>query len=333
MALPLLIPVAMGLAGLFGAGKAAKAVYDNSQANDIAESAQNRVSAAENNLEATKDATNASLAGYGKKKLDTLDKQMQPFVTLFRQLKNVEIKNSAELERLNIGKFSEVAIAELQHTCQVAHGALQGVGAGAIGGALTAFGAFNGTIMLATAGTGTAISALSGVAATNATLAWLGGGTLAAGGMGVAGGTMVLGAMVAGPALLIFGSVFGAKAEKKLSEARANMEKARTYETEVEGICQKLSMIQSVTTTASETLSKLRGNLRRANESLEKVITENGVNYSEYSSESQCTVLQAVKYAQLIKASIDIPILNDKGELLSESEEKFAGLMAAAKAN
>ena len=43
-----------------------------------------------------------------------------------------------------------------------------------------------------TASTGTAISTLSGAAATKATLAWLGGGALAAGGFGVAGGVVVL---------------------------------------------------------------------------------------------------------------------------------------------
>ncbi len=44
----------------------------------------------------------------------------------------------------------------------------------------------------ATAGTGTAISGLSGAALTNATLAWIGGGTLASGGGGMAAGTAVL---------------------------------------------------------------------------------------------------------------------------------------------
>lgn len=47
--------------------------------------------------------------------------------------------------------------------------------------------------VVGTASTGTAISTLSGVAATNAALAWLGGGTIAAGGAGVYGGSLVLG--------------------------------------------------------------------------------------------------------------------------------------------
>ena len=48
-----------------------------------------------------------------------------------------------------------------------------------------------------TASTGTAISALSGAAAANAALAWLGGGALAAGGGGMAAGHTLL--ALAGP--------------------------------------------------------------------------------------------------------------------------------------
>ena len=57
---------------------------------------------------------------------------------------------------------------------------------------------------IGTASTGTAISTLSGAAATKATLAWLGGGALAAGGLGVAGGTVVLGGVA-------FAGAYGAK--------------------------------------------------------------------------------------------------------------------------
>ena len=68
------------------------------------------------------------------------------------------------------------------------------MGAGAAAGALMmAAPAYFG----AAAGTGTAISSLSGAAATNATLAFYGGGTVASGGFGVAGGALVVGGAVA----------------------------------------------------------------------------------------------------------------------------------------
>jgi len=59
-----------------------------------------------------------------------------------------------------------------------------------------AIGAQAGTLFLvsnfATASTGASISALSGGAATNATMAWLGGGSVATGGGGMAAGSVVL---------------------------------------------------------------------------------------------------------------------------------------------
>lgn len=65
-------------------------------------------------------------------------------------------------------------------------------------GAIGSVGFISGTMAIVgvygTAGTGTAISALSGAAATNATLAWIGGGPLSVGGMGVSGGLMILSA-------------------------------------------------------------------------------------------------------------------------------------------
>ena len=72
-------------------------------------------------------------------------------------------------------------------------GAGLGVGAGAVG-LMTAFGS---------AGTGAALSSLTGTAYIHATLAALGGGTLASGGFGMVGGAMVLGAAVLGPAVAI----------------------------------------------------------------------------------------------------------------------------------
>ena len=67
---------------------------------------------------------------------------------------------------------------------------------------LIGLGCIWGVMALGTASTGAAIGGLTGVAATNATLAWLGGGALAAGGGGMALGSMVLGGIIAGPALL-----------------------------------------------------------------------------------------------------------------------------------
>jgi hypothetical protein len=89
----------------------------------------------------------------------------------------------------------------------------------------TAAGVFVAVSAAGTASTGAAIASLSGAAASSTTLAWLGGGSLAAGGIGVRGGTAVLTSIVALPALLAIGGVLVWKGRKLRKEAEAEAEK------------------------------------------------------------------------------------------------------------
>lgn len=319
MPLPLLIPVAVGLAGLFGAGKAIQAVSRNSEANDIHKNAADIVDAAEKSLESGKDTCNSALRTYGEMKVDALNTSIKGFLDLYGQLKNVRLGPSEELHRLKIGAFSEIELASLRHSCSFASQLAGGVLTGAGAGALTAFGAYSGTMALASAGTGAAIGGLSGVAATNATLAWLGGGTLAAGGYGIAGGTMVLGTLVAGPALLVLGSVLSARASKKLDDAKANLEKAKTYVSEVDLVLEKLRAIVEVTVVGQDLITTLKTRLNDANGALKTLIELQGVDYSTYGEQARNIVFRAVTMAQLMKKVIDTPILNEDGALAEQT--------------
>ncbi len=71
----------------------------------------------------------------------------------------------------------------------------------------------------------TAISGLSGAAANSAALAWLGGGSLATGGGGMALGSLVLGGITLAPVLLVGGFMMGAKGDKALNKAIEYQEK------------------------------------------------------------------------------------------------------------
>ncbi len=329
MALPLLIPVIIaGGTALWGGKKAVKAVMDTNKAKEIDSFAKAKLNSSENRLNNAKNATNKKLAGYGQQKMGAFEHNIRKFVELYEQLSNIELANSAELQNLKLGKFTAVTVNELKNECSMLASSAKSLASGAAGGAMAAFGAYGATMTLASAGTGTAITALSGVAATNATLAWLGGGALAAGGYGVAGGVMVLGSLVAGPALLIFGSVLGASASKKLDEARSNMEIARNYDKEVDGVCQKLEMISEVTTLASETLSNLRSRMRSANNLFRLTIAKEGTDFAKFSQEGKERVFKSVKYAQLVKAVIDTPILNADGGLEPAAKGMFTAVTA-----
>ncbi|KYM38813.1 hypothetical protein [Fusobacterium necrophorum] len=130
---------------------------------------------------------------------------------IFEEIENTEIRQN----------FYDVD--ETISTAEIAMNTGKGISAG-IG---TAVGTWALVSTYGAASTGTAIASLSGAAATNATLAWLGGGSLAAGGGGMAMGSVVLGGIVAIPALAITGIFSHLKANKKIKEIEEKIYEVR----------------------------------------------------------------------------------------------------------
>jgi hypothetical protein len=95
------------------------------------------------------------------------------------------------------------------------------------------------------ASTGTAISQLSGIAAHNATMAALGGGSLASGGGGMALGATALNFVTIGPALLVGGLVVNGRGEKALTQARGYGAKVAIAMAELSQTRAKLSVIDA----------------------------------------------------------------------------------------
>ena len=100
------------------------------------------------------------------------------------------------------------------------------VGSGAAG-AVAAAGTYAAAGAFGTASTGAAISGLAGAAARNATLAWLGGGSLASGGGGIAAGMASLAGIALTPLAIIPPIVTwtrAARQSREIDEAIADME-------------------------------------------------------------------------------------------------------------
>lgn len=102
-----------------------------------------------------------------------------------------------EIYRKDFQKVCDFAKVELAMAKKTAIGAGSGMATGAAVASVAPTAAMWIATTFGTASTGTAISGLSGAAATNAALAWIGGGTLAAGGGGMSAGTAFL--ALAGP--------------------------------------------------------------------------------------------------------------------------------------
>jgi hypothetical protein len=159
----------------------------------------------------------------------------------------VAFMQKARVKERTFDERVAVPIEQLEHwQGQAAHavGVLSGVASGAVAGTSTAAGVYGLIGALGTASTGTAIGSLSGIAATNATLAWLGGGALAAGGGGMALGSVVLGGLVAGPALLASGFFVGSKVEAIKTEVARHIAAMDVAEAEMARRTAKLRVIR-----------------------------------------------------------------------------------------
>lgn len=320
MPIPFLFIAAGVGTGLVGVGKGIKAGIDQKEANDTNHAAEYVVDRAKEKINNGRKNCGKAIDELGKRKIDVLDGSIKCFISEFEKLNHVELNESAglnELQKLVLDKKSFSDLKELQG---MATSMVGGLASGAMAGALTAFGAYGAAGALATASTGTAIASLSGAAATNATLAFFGGGSLAAGGLGMAGGTAVLGGLVAGPALAVLGVVVGAKASKNLDAANANWAKAKEFEEEMNAATDLCYGIRRRSDMFNRFLLRLQSLFDPLIFEMTQIINEKGTDFREFSDEERNCIASALSLAGAIKAILDTPILDKDGNLSEESE-------------
>ena len=302
-----------------GASAAAKGGVNQHNAKKIAKDADERLLEGAERLNMLRKECNASLENLGKEKIYVLDNNMRRFLDAFTKLKNVDFTTSEGLNELSKLNIQQKDFDEIAHLTNIATSLVAGTASGAVGGALTAFGAYGAAMTFATASTGTAISTLSGVAATNATLAFFGGGSLAAGGLGVAGGSAVLGGVVAGPAIMIMGIIVNAQTGKNLENAKAYAAQADEVIAEYEAGGDECIGIRRRSYMFYNLLARLDAYFLPLIFKMEDIIHEEGIDYSLYSLDSKKTIASAAAVAVTIKSVLDTPILSESGALTEES--------------
>lgn len=204
--------------------------------------------------------------------------------------------------------------------CVVRNGAFS-VGAG-VGGAAAAYAVYGGVMALAAASTGTPIAALSGVAAYNATLAAIGGGSLAAGGFGMAGGAAILGGVVAAPILAIAGWAYASHAEKALEHAYTTqeqvndaIEKMELAKTQFRRTRSYVRQIHAATEDIYSVFKKYFSHLKEMNDFIER-----GGNLDEIEDKVIQIIENGYMVAAILTDVITTPLFkpktNSKGEVI-----------------
>ncbi|GAA7900872.1 hypothetical protein HpMS212_08260 [Helicobacter pylori] len=196
----------------------------------------------------------------------------------------------------------------------------------AIGGVLAAYGAYTGVGMLASTAGGVAIAELSGVAATNATLAWLGGGVLSVGGFGMVGGMAVFGGLVAGPALAILGAMSADEMEEKLEKAKAYHSQVEKAVKKADAIIDQFQAIEKMAKLFTRQIAKFDALLFSLSQGTIATMKKHNYNHSLYSQEEKDQLCVAVSTLMTLSAFLKVLII-DKDQKFQEKAQRALEIM------
>lgn len=287
MPLPLVLGIAAGVAAIGGVGSGIHGGIKMKDANDTMRWAKEKQERAIKKFETTNESTTKMMDALGTQELNILH-GFEKFSDLIEKIQNRPEFKAFTKEGVEIPKYDAAKLKEVSAGAGVLIGGLGGAAAGTAGGFAAAGATTSAVMALGTASTGTAIASLSGVAATNATLAAIGGGAVAAGGGGMALGTTILGATTLGVGLLVGGIIFNVTGTKLSEKADEAYSQATKTEKEVDEICSYLSRLESSARSFKKTLTSVEEAYKRHLQILDHLINYDGkTDWNDFSAKDR----------------------------------------------
>lgn len=246
--------------------------------------------------------------------------------TLFDRIRNIPEENRLKYEKfkaIRVNWKQQVEKIELEYKkaeVKTAGQGAAGVGAGVAVVTLGPTVAMGVATTFGVASTGTAISALSGAAATNAALAWLGGGALAAGGGGMAAGSAFLalagpvGWTIAGISIIASGLMFF-----KTKSDKERLENVYTLISNRDIKSYELAIVE-----LNERIKRIIDETGKLNKAIIKIETF-GTDYSQMTEEQQ---YELGSYVNLMEAATMLLVNPILGLQPKFSEQDFDKLCA-----
>lgn len=314
MPIPLLVGigyVALGAFGLTGVRKGISGVSKFNEAKAIGKKAKEAHTKALQLTDSKRKQLQERAILYGRQLASISDSLFQPLRQFLQEIgqnpraKEIEIPNSISTDISSISDFKMQVLEPVKDFV----GALTAAGVGSAA-STSAVGLVT---LLGSASTGTAIGTLSGAAATNATLAWLGGGSLATGGGGMAAGSIMLGGIAVAPALFIGGLILSSKGEKALTQAHE-------YRSKVEVANEKLKTTRVIMDKIIERTEELSSLLEQLEQKALDFFEQMDSNsFSIDDNEHIHLLQQTMLFSTAISEIMRTPILTENGNLTKAS--------------
>ncbi len=326
MPLPFILGGLALVAAGYGVKKGIDALDADCEADEFIKKAESLKEESTKKAESAESDCRRAFMRFGDKKLHVLSHTVSNFLDHFHRLNRSRII----IEGINMqdiqGQVSDARKITNQYREMDFFDVSGAVAGSAIGGVLAAYGAYAGVGMLASTAGGVAIAELSGVAATNATLAWLGGGALSVGGFGMVGGMAVLGGLVAGPALAILGAFSASKMEEKLENAKAYYSQVKKAVKEADAVVANLQAVERVVKLFTKQIAKCDALLFLLSQDAIATMRKHNYDISHYSQKERDQLCVAVSTLMTLSAFLKVPII-DEHQKLNEKAQKALNLM------
>ncbi len=307
------------------------AVMNRKEAIATREEADKLKAEIESTNENIRDDLNETLEEFGKVRLVSLHNTVGVFLSYLDQL-NQKVK-SKEYDFL---KEIDISVDEIHEMKEIDMKASDAVKVAAVGGGFAAI-ALAGTPTLvtsavtafATASTGTAISTLHGVAATNAVLAWLGGGSIAAGGGGMAAGAATLAtitaAATASVAIIAVGTLASAFYARKNTEATKYLAEIQEWAEQIKASWLVLGGIKARVLELQGLTQQLECKAMESLQKLGKIVDEFDANNIEHTKIFQQAAIMVKSMSELAQVAVldNDGNLNDQVNIVAAKTEKM----------
>lgn len=300
-----------------------EAYEKNKEAKSIKKKSEAKLKLFEEEDKKQREKLNSELSEFGTYRLSVMKNTIGVFLR-YVDIMNKKVKDKDYECLADIDIQSDTYISEIKSLHMSATDILKttvtsaSAGAIALSGVPTAI--TTGVSALASASTGTAISSLSGAAATKATLAWLGGGSLAAGGGGVAAGTALLSTITwtatGGLALVAAGTIASKIYDKKLTQTKEFEKEVDIHCAQLESNWEMMGMVSRRVEELKYTTQELEKRIISELQMLEPLISDFDSSHSYHIRVFQTLGL-------LVKAmgeNVQVSLLTDNGMLTNESK-------------
>lgn len=303
---------------------------DRHDAKKIKNQADEDLSNAKEELEDKRNKTEKSIEKLGDAKLSAYSGSLENFYNCYTQISKADrkpFKRPTDSVSYKDVKHSLITISKTQVSLKKV--ALQSAGAVSTG-ALVAGGTYF-------AVKGLVFGKLAGVAAKNATLAWLGGGSLASGGAGMAGGMVVLGGIALAPVALFSMYMGYSSGKRKLNDAKNYADEVEVFVQKVKTLICELNQIDRAAKLFAKTILSMDAVLQVQIERLEPVINrlsnrtffqrvirdpvKKFFHKNIFEPDELRAITDALNSAVLLSSLIEKPLMNDNGGFISSSLE------------